>query len=74
VARGVDQVDLVVLPVQPDVLGLDRDAPLPLQVHGVEVLGPHVPGIDRPGELEDAVRQRGLPVVDVTDDGEVADA
>ncbi len=32
------------------------------------------PGVDRTGELEDAVRQRRLAVVDVADDGEVADA
>ena len=74
VARGVDEVDDEVPPLQPDVLGLDRDAPLALQVHGVEVLGPHVTGVDGAGELEDAVGQRGLPVVDVADDGEVADA
>ena len=58
----------------PDVLGLDGDAPLPLDVHGVEVLLAHEPGVDRAGDLEDAVRQRRLAVVDVADDGEVADA
>ena len=59
------------VPVQADVLGLDGDAPLPLEVHRVEVLGPHVAGVDRPGELEDAVGEGRLPVVDVGDDAEV---
>ena len=58
----------------PDVLGLDGDAPLPLDVHRVEVLLAHQPGVDRPGQLQDAVGQGRLAVVDVADDGEVADA
>ena len=62
------------LPRHPHVLGLDRDAPLALEVHRVEVLLAHVAGVDGAGELEDAVGQRGLAVVDVGDDGEVADA
>ena len=72
VARGVDQVEDVVAPVHPHVLGLDRDAALALDVHRVEVLGPHVAWVDRPGQLEDAIRQRRLAVVDVADDREVA--
>ncbi len=74
VARGVDQVEGVVLPRHPDVLGLDGDPPLPLDVHGVEVLLAHQAGVDRPGQLEDAVRQGRLAVIDVADDGEIADA
>ncbi len=73
VARGVDEVEGVVLPADPHVLRLDGDAPLPLDVHRVEVLLSHQPGIDRPGQLQDAVGQRGLAVVDVADDGEIAD-
>ena len=38
VARGVDDVDLHPLVGQRDVLGQDRDAPLPLQFVGVEDL------------------------------------
>ena len=57
----------------PDVLGLDGDAPFPLDVHGVEVLLAHLPGIDRSGDLEDAIRQGRLAMVDVADDGEIAD-
>ena len=73
VAGRVDEVEDVVVPVQADVLGLDGDAPLPLEVHRVEVLGPHVAGVDGAGELEDAVGERRLPVVDVGDDAEVAE-
>ena len=53
-------------------LRLDGDAALALDVHRVEHLLHHVALLDRVGELEDAVGQRGLPVVDVRDDREVA--
>ena len=58
------------VPVEPHVLGLDRDAPLALEVHRVEVLGAHVAGVDGAGQLEDAVGERRLAVVDVGDDAE----
>jgi hypothetical protein len=54
-------------------LQLDGDAALPLEVHVVEELRLHVALGDRLGGLEQSVRQRGLAVVDVCDDGEVAD-
>ena len=73
VAGRVDEVDGVALPRQAHVLGLDGDAPLPLEVHRVEVLLAHVAGVDRPRQLEDAVGQGGLAVVDVADDRQVAD-
>ncbi len=75
--RSVDEVDdvLVVahLPREPDVLRLDRDAPLTLDVHAVEVLGTHLPLLDHTGELEHAVGQRRLAVIDVRDDAEIPD-
>ena len=74
VAGGVDEVDGVAVPVHPDVLGLDGDAPLPLDVHGVEVLLPHVAGVDGAGQFEDPVRERRLAVVDVGHDAQVPDA
>src|SRR5207253_823700 len=52
---------------------LDRDAALALEVHPVEVLRAHVAGGDRAGQLEEAVRERRFPVIDVGDDAEVAD-
>ena len=60
--------------VEPHRLELDRDAPLPLDVHRVEVLGPHVPGVDGAAQLEEAIGERALAVVDVRHDGEVAKA
>ena len=74
VAGGVDEVDDVVAVVEPDRLELDGDAPLPLDVHRVEVLGPHVPGVDGAAQLEEAIGERALAVVDVRHDGEVAKA
>ena len=79
VAGRVDEVELVGLAVagrvlDPHRLGLDRDAALALEVHAVEQLGAHRPGVDGLGHLEDAVGQRRLSVVDVGDDAEVADA
>ena len=52
---------------------LDGDAALALDVHRVEQLGLHVALLHRVGELEDAVRDRRLAVVDVRNDREVAD-
>jgi hypothetical protein len=54
-------------------LRLDRDAALALQVHRVEQLRAMVARVDRAGDLEDAVGQGRLPVIDVGDDREVAD-
>src|SRR3712207_9015113 len=53
---------------------LFRSAALALEVHRVEVLGPHVAGRHDAALLEHPVRQRGLPVVDVGDDRDVAEA
>ena len=78
VAGRVDQVELVSLAVvrgvhHADGVGLDGDAALALQVHGVEHLGLHLARGERSGELQQAVGQRGFAVVDVRDDREIAD-
>ena len=78
VAGRVDEVELVGLAVlrlveDADGLGLDRDAALALEVHRVEHLRAHQPRVDGVRQLEDAIGQRRLPVVDVGDDREVAD-
>ena len=78
VARRVDEVELVGLPVvgvvhHADGVGLDRDAALALDVHRVEQLRLHVALLHRVGELEDAVGDGRLAVVDVRNDREVAD-
>jgi hypothetical protein len=79
VARRVDQVELVGLAIpglveEPHGARLDGDAPLALEVHVIEHLVDHVAIGDRLRELKDAVRQRRLAMVDVGNDGEVADA
>ena len=77
VTGRVDQVQLVLPAVvdvgQPDGLGLDGDPPLPFEVHAVEVLLAHLPRGHRVGQLQHPIGQRGLAVVDVGDDAEVAD-
>src|SRR5207247_972163 len=58
--------------LDPRARGLDGDPALPPQLHRVEQLGA-VLGPDGPGQLEDAVGEGRLAVVDVGDDREVAD-
>ncbi len=74
VTRSVDEVQGVAAPVDADVLGFDGDSPLALQIHRVEVLRTHVAGIDGVGELQNAVAEGALAVVDVGNDREVANA
>ena len=78
VARGVDDVDEQVLAADRGVLREDRDALLALQVHRVHdpVLDRAL--VDRVGVVGTALQQhrvdeRGLAVVDVGDDRDVAD-
>ena len=78
VARRVDQVEHVLdavlaAPRQPDGLALDRDAALALDVHPVQVLGPHLPGVHDAGELQHPVGQGGLTVINMGDNAEIAD-
>ncbi len=77
VPRGVQQVELVFLAALRPVLHrhrmrLDRDAPLALQVHGVEELVLGFAAADGAGAFEQAVGERRLAVVDVGDDAKVA--
>ncbi|KAG1259707.1 hypothetical protein G6F66_014472 [Rhizopus arrhizus] len=67
VARGIDEVQVVGLPVLGQVrqrhrLRLDRDATLALDRVGVEHLRFHLTGLQATAELDDAVGQRGLAV------------
>ena len=78
VAGSVDEVELVGLAVvrgvhHADGVGLDGDAALAFEVHGVEDLGLHFARGEGSGELEQAVGERGFAVVDVRDDREIAD-
>ena len=51
---------------------LDGDAALPFQIHRVEQLLLHVAGSDRAGAMQQAVRERRLPVIDMGDDAEIS--
>src|SRR5262249_21428670 len=75
---SVDQVEDVVLAVaraviEPHGLRLDGDAALALDVHGIEDLLHHLALGETAGRLDQPVGQRRLAVVDMRDDGEVAD-
>src|SRR5690606_30984305 len=79
VARRVDQVELVLLAIRgavahPDGVELDGDPALPLEIHRVEQLLPHLPLLDRARRLDQPIREGGLAVVDMRDDAEIADA
>jgi hypothetical protein len=70
----IDQVELVTLPRDAYGLCLDRDAALALEFHRVEQLLAHLAPRHGLRQLEHAVGERRLAVVDVRDDREVADA
>ena len=78
VARGIDQVKQVFLPVgRVDVLHLDRmtfdrDAALALEVHVVQGLVLHIPLADGMGMFQQAVGQGAFAMVNVCDNAEVA--
>ncbi len=74
VARGVDDVDAGALPLHAGDLGQDGDAALLFQVVAVQrALGDLLVLAERAGLAQQLVDQRGLAVVDVGDDGDVAD-
>ena len=74
VARGVDDVDLVRPRSDGRVLGEDGDALLALEIVGVHhALGDGFVRAERAGLPEHVVDERGLAVVDVSDDGDVTD-
>ena len=77
VARGVDEVEAVGFPILGLVIhahgpGLDGDAPLPLQIHVVQQLRCHLPLLHRAADFDHPVRQGGFAVVDVCNNGKVA--
>src|SRR5271154_7421754 len=59
--------------MQANALRFNRDAALALEVHRIEHLCRHFAMAQRASEFEQTVRQRGLAVVDVRDDAEIAD-
>jgi hypothetical protein len=58
---------------QPHGLRLDGDAALALDIHGIEHLLLHLARRQAAGLLDQPVGQRRFAVVDMGDDGEVAD-
>ena len=78
-ARRVDEVQLVDLAVARVIieahgLRLDGDAALALDIHGIEHLLLHLPRRQAPAKLDQPVGERRFAVIDMGDDGEVADA
>ncbi len=78
VAGGVHQVELIGLAVlggvvEADGLGLDGDAALALDVHVIKDLLAHLALGQPAGRLDQPVGQRRLAMVDMGDDGEIAD-
>ena len=79
VAGRIDQIQNVRLAIarfviEPDCVRLDRDAALALEVHIIEDLRRHVAAGYRAGEFEQAIRKRRLAVIDMRDDGKIANA
>ena len=73
-----DEVEDVALSVvggviQLDGAGLDGDAALPLQLHGVQNLVGHLPLVDGVALLQQTVCQSGFAVVNMGDDGKISD-
>ena len=73
VARRVDDVDQEVLVVNGGVLGQNRDAALALELVAVHrALGDALVRPERAALVQQRIHQRGLAVIDVGDDGDVA--
>ncbi|MCY1422034.1 hypothetical protein D9M71_377030 [compost metagenome] len=78
VAGGVNEVQLVVdtvfgFVIQRNAVRLDGDPALALEVHGVQDLGFHFALGEAATHLDEAIGQRRLAMVNVGDDGEIAD-
>ena len=76
-SRRVDQVQLIVPPVtgpvgQRDALGLDGDAALAFQVHGIQHLVRHLPLGQAAADLNKAISQRRFSMIDVCDDRKIS--
>jgi hypothetical protein len=77
-SRCVDQVQDILLTILGGVVHAGRlqfngNPPLSLKVHIVQHLSFHVPIADGPSGLQETIGQGGFPVVNVSNDGKVAD-
>ena len=75
---GVDEIEFVCVSIfrlvgKGDSAGLDGDAALLLQFHSVQQLAAHIARRNRPRQLQNAVCQGGLSMIDMGDDGEISD-
>ena len=75
----VDQIELVRVTVgravaQCGCLGFDRDTSFALEVHRIKHLRRHFPVSQTTADLNKPVREGRLAVINVRDDGKVADA
>ncbi len=78
VSRRVDKIQhiglaICGLEVERDALGLDGNAPLPFQIHGVEHLFRHFPVAESLAHLDKAISKRRLAVINMGDDGKITD-
>lgn len=74
----VDEIQLVSLPIpravmQGHALRLDGDATLPLQIHRIQHLIAHFPFAKPSANLNESVGQRGLAMIDMSDDRKITD-
>ena len=74
----VDEIQLIDFAVaggviERDALRLDGDAALFFQIHRVEHLLGHFTRLQSAANLDQTIRQRRLAVINVRDDGEIAD-
>ncbi len=56
-----------------DALRFDGNAPLPLQIHRVEHLSLHLPRIETAAFLDESIRQSRFAMINMSNDGKVAD-
>lgn len=59
--------------VNPDSLAFNGDATFAFDIHAIQELRLHVALRHRSGQFEDAIGQRGLAMIDVRDNGKIAD-
>src|SRR6185312_8814050 len=74
VAGRIDDIDLRVAEAQRDVLGQNGDAALAFEIVGVEdAVAAQFALAEHAGLTEHLIDQRGLAVIDVGDDGDIAE-
>ena len=72
VAGGVDDVDFHAVPAHGTVLGGDGDAAFPFQIHAVhDTVIDLLVASENPALAEECVHERGLAVVNVSNDGDI---